>query len=66
MDITPGKEIVKPAHKTSNHFGEEFKHWFDGVHFKLSVYLLSRPIKGHQCCLCSNICSRRHICGATG
>src|SRR5579863_2976342 len=43
MDIAPGKEIIKPAHKTSNHFGEEFKHWFDGVHFKFPTFKHDHP-----------------------
>src|SRR5947208_3582673 len=43
MDITPGKEIVKPAHKTSNHFGGEFKHWFGGVHFKFPTFKHDHP-----------------------
>ncbi len=43
MDITPGKEVIKPAHKNSNHLGEEFKHWFDGVHFKFPTFKHDHP-----------------------
>jgi uncharacterized membrane protein len=43
MDITPGTEIVKPAHKTSNHHGEGFVHMFDGIHFKFPTYKHDHP-----------------------
>ena len=43
MDITPGKEIVKSGHKSSNYLGEEFKHWFDGVHFKFPTFKHDHP-----------------------
>ena len=43
MDITTGKEIVKPHHKISNHLGDSFMHMFDGIHFRFPSYKHDHP-----------------------
>jgi uncharacterized membrane protein len=42
MDITPDKEMVKPAHYASAH-GEGFMHKFEGIHFKFPTFKHDHP-----------------------
>ena len=42
MDITPDKEMVKPAHYASAH-SEGFMHRFEGIHFKFPTFKHDHP-----------------------
>src|SRR5260370_23546428 len=42
MDITPDKEMVKPAHYASAH-SEGFMHKFEGIHFKFPTFKHDHP-----------------------
>ena len=42
MDITPNKQMIKPAHQGSVH-SESFMHMLGGIHFKFPTFKHDHP-----------------------